>query len=173
MRNLGKYIYDYAHSFFRDYFQSNALHWYIGICVCTHRSSRARNNCHKLCLESKIFLTLQNIFLGLETKVFLRLWHIFLGLESKIFLTLRHIFLSLESKIFLPLFHIYLGLETKIFLPLFHIYLDLDTKIFLTLRHIFSVTRSVVLNLGSIEPQGFGESVTGVRRQEILSNQKK
>ena len=30
--------------------------------------------------------------------------------------------------------------------------------------------KPVVLNLGSIEPQGFGESVSGVRRQEILSN---
>ena len=28
----------------------------------------------------------------------------------------------------------------------------------------------VVLNLGSVEPQGLGESVSGVRRQEILSN---
>ena len=28
----------------------------------------------------------------------------------------------------------------------------------------------MVLNQGSIEPQGFGESVSGVRRQEILSN---
>ena len=31
----------------------------------------------------------------------------------------------------------------------------------------------MVLNLGSIEPQGFGESVSGVRRQEILSNKSK
>ena len=30
------------------------------------------------------------------------------------------------------------------------------------------VTNPVVLNLGSIEPQGFGESVSGVRRQEIF-----
>ena len=33
--------------------------------------------------------------------------------------------------------------------------------------------RSVVLNLGSIEPQGFGETVSGVRQQEILSNESK
>ena len=33
--------------------------------------------------------------------------------------------------------------------------------------------RAVVLNLGSIEPQGFGESVSGVRQQEILSNKSK
>jgi len=31
----------------------------------------------------------------------------------------------------------------------------------------------VVLNLGSIEPQGFGESVSGVRPQEILNNNSK
>ena len=30
--------------------------------------------------------------------------------------------------------------------------------------------KSVVLNLGSIKPQGYGESVSGLRRQEILSN---
>ena len=33
--------------------------------------------------------------------------------------------------------------------------------------------KPVVLKLGSIEPQGFGESVSGVRRQEILSNKSK
>jgi len=32
---------------------------------------------------------------------------------------------------------------------------------------------AVVLNLGSIKPQGFGESVSGVQRQEILSNKSK
>ena len=30
--------------------------------------------------------------------------------------------------------------------------------------------KTLVLNHGSIEPQGLGESVSGVRRQEILSN---
>ena len=33
--------------------------------------------------------------------------------------------------------------------------------------------RSVVLTLGSIEPQGFGGSVSGVRQKEILSNKSK
>ena len=33
--------------------------------------------------------------------------------------------------------------------------------------------RTVVLNWSSIEPQGFGESVSGVQRQEILSNKSK
>ena len=32
---------------------------------------------------------------------------------------------------------------------------------------------AVVPNLGSIEPQRFGDSVSGVRRQEILSNKSK
>ena len=36
---------------------------------------------------------------------------------------------------------------------------------------LLQLSSSVVLNLGSIEPQGFGESVSWVRRQEILSNE--
>ena len=35
------------------------------------------------------------------------------------------------------------------------------------------VYKPVVLNLGSIEPQGFGESVSKVRRQKILSKKDK
>ena len=34
MRNLGNCIYDYAHSFFGEDFQSNALYWYIFIQAC-------------------------------------------------------------------------------------------------------------------------------------------
>ena len=37
----------------------------------------------------------------------------------------------------------------------------------------YKLLESVVLNLGSLEPQGFGESVSGVRRQKILSNKSK
>ena len=37
----------------------------------------------------------------------------------------------------------------------------------------WSSYRTVVLNQGSIEPQGFGEAVSGVRRQEILSDKSK
>ena len=35
-------------------------------------------------------------------------------------------------------------------------------------RLLYFISRSVVLNQGSIEPQGFGESVSGVRWLEIF-----
>ena len=38
---------------------------------------------------------------------------------------------------------------------------------------IYDSPITVVLNLGSIETQGFGESVSGVRQQEIFSNKSK
>ena len=42
-----------------------------------------------------------------------------------------------------------------------------------SLRDVCQDFRAVVLNLGSIEPQGLGESVSGIQRQEILSNKSK
>ena len=38
---------------------------------------------------------------------------------------------------------------------------------------LMKVYKPVVLNLGLIEPHGFGESVSGFRQQEILSNEAK
>ena len=37
----------------------------------------------------------------------------------------------------------------------------------------YGLSKAVVLSLASIEPQGFGESVSGVRRQNILNGKSK
>jgi len=52
------------------------------------------------------------------------------------------------------------------------IFILFDTHLFFRLE-VTSSYSPVVLNLCSIEPQGFGESVSGFRRQEILSNKTK
>ena len=52
------------------------------------------------------------------------------------------------------------------------IFILFDTHLFFRLE-VTSSFSPVVLNLCSIEPQGFGESVSGFRRQEILSNKTK